>query len=191
MWRLFSDREEGARHPKSSLHRFRAESRVPITRHHLALAEAARWLDDALVTSPHAVYLRSNGVFEPALVRGIEDAPIFSAEGSLPRALRRVSGPVMAKRSHRARLLDAALDPEDRAALRRADAIALVPFSPDRKLEAFLLVGGPLGAFDPERLARALAPVSACLRIARDGAPGPGSEQPLPVAGGVPNPAYL
>lgn len=191
MWRLWSDREGSARYPKSSPRRFRAEERIPITRHHLALAEAARWLEDALATSPHAVYLRSNGVFEPALVRGIEDAPRFLAEGSLPRALRRTAGPVMTQRSHRARLLDAALDPEDRAALRRAGAIALVPLSPNRKLEAFLLVGGPLGTFDPDRLARALAPVSACLRIARDGAPVPGSEPPLPAPGGVPDPAFL
>jgi hypothetical protein len=191
MWRLWSDREGSASYPRTSPRSFQAQERIPITRHHIALAEAARRLEDALLASPHAVYLRSNGVFEPALVRGIDDAPTFPAEGSLPRELCRTGGPVMTQRSHRARLLDAALDPEDSAALRRAGAIALVPLSPDRKLEAFLLVGGPLGAFDPDRLARALAPVSACLRIARDGAPVPGPEPPLPAPKGVPDPACI
>jgi hypothetical protein len=152
------------------------------------MAEAGRWLGDALVASPHAVYLRSNGVFEPAMVRGIEDAPRFEAEGSLPRALRRVRQPVMTSRSHRGRLFDESLDREDRAALRRTGAIALVPL--DREVDAFLLVGGPIAAFDPERLARALAPVSACLRIARGGAPGLGSEPSLEVAADTPGLAF-
>ena len=191
MWRFFASQYGSAGHPNWSPHPFRKPERVPFTRHHIALAEAARWLDDALVASPHAVYLRSNGAYEPAVVRGIEDAPVFAEQGSLSRALRRSSGPVMTIRSHRARLLDAALDPVDRASLRRTGAIALVPLSPDRELEAFLRVGGPLGAFDPERLARALVPVSACLRIARGGAPGPGPEHPVPVAGGVLDLSYV
>jgi hypothetical protein len=45
----------------------------------------------------------------------------------------------MTTRSHRARLFDAALDPVDRASLQHAGAIALVPLSLDRELEAFLL----------------------------------------------------
>jgi hypothetical protein len=133
--------------------------------------------------------VRSNGVFEPAVVRGIEDAPRFGVDDSLPRALRRVHQPVMTARSHRGRLFDESLDPEDRAALRRTGAIALVPL--DRDLDAFLLVGGSIGAFDPERLARALAPASACLRIARGGAPGPGSEPPHEVAADTPGLAYF
>jgi len=190
MWRLFPSRNGNAGHPHWSQHLFRAEERTPITRHHLALSEAGRWLADALVDSPHAVYLRSNGVFEPAVVRGIEDAPVFAAEGSLPRTLGRACRPVMTTRSHHARLFDAALDPVDRDSLQRTGAIALVPLSQDRELEAFLLVAGAVGAFDPERLARALAPVSACLRIARDGAPRPGPEHPHPIAGDVPAPAF-
>jgi hypothetical protein len=134
--------------------------------------------------------MRTNLGFEPAIVHGIEDTPRFAVEGSLPRELRRAGKPVMMTRSHRGRLFDAALDPVDRASLRRAGAIALVPLSLDRDLEAFLLVGGQLAAFDPERLARALAPVSACLRIARNGAPRPGSELPLAVAMRVPRRAF-
>jgi hypothetical protein len=129
--------------------------------------------------------MRRDLAFEPAVVHGIQDAPVFAVGGSLPRALRRASGPVMTIRSHRARLFDAALDPVDRASLRRTGAIAIVPLLIDRELEAFLLVGGPLAAFDPDCLARALAPASACLRIARNGAPWPGSEHPLPFAAGM------
>jgi len=165
---------------------FRAGKINLIHRQHLALSEAARWLADALIASPHAIYVRRQGAFEPAVVSGLEDAPVFAVAGSLPRALGRAGGPMMTTRSHRARLLEASLDAEDRAALRRTDAIALVPLLMDRELEAFLLVGGPLAVFDPERLARALAPVSACLRIARNGAPRPGPEHPLPIASDVP-----
>jgi hypothetical protein len=183
MWGFRIGRNGSKGHRQGRAEAYRAGVPVPITRHHLALAEAARWLDDALQPSPHAVYLRSNGAYEPAVVNGIEDAPVFAAEGSLSRALRLSSGPVMTTRSHRARRLDEALDPVDRESLKRAGAIALVPLSADRELEAFLLVGGPLGAFDPERLAPALAPVSACLRIARDGALWLGSEPARPAAG--------
>jgi hypothetical protein len=186
MWRLLPSLNGNTGHPKWSQHLFRTGERTPITRHHLALAEAGRWLAEALVGSPHAVYVRSNGVFEPAVVRGIEHAPVFAAEGSLPRTLGRTCRPVMTTRSHCARLFDAALDPVDRDSLQRTGAIALVPLSQDLELEAFLLVAGPVGAFDPDRLARALAPVSACLRIARDGAPRPGPEHPHPVAGELP-----
>jgi hypothetical protein len=183
MKRFFPRRNGAAGRPSWSEHLFRAEERPPMTRYHLALAEAGRWLADALVASPHAVYVRSNGVFEPAVVRGIENAPSFESDGSLPRALRRAHRPVMTSRSHQGRLFEESLDPDDRASLRRAGAIALLPL--DREVDAFLLVGGSIAAFDPERLARALAPVSACIRIARDGAPGPGSELPFPVAAGA------
>jgi hypothetical protein len=180
MRRFFHRRNGKAGHSRWSDYLLRNGERTPMTRYNLAMAEAGRWLGDALVASPHAVYVRSNGVFEPAVVRGIEDAPSFDAEGSLPRALRRARRPVMTSRSHSGRLFDESLDTDDRSALRRTGAIALVPL--DGEVDAFLLVGGPIAAFDPERLARALAPVSACLRIARDGAPGPGSEPAFGVA---------
>lgn len=178
MRRFFNSRNGGADHQDWSRHLLRARAVVPHRRHRVALTAASQRLADALASSPHAVYMRRDRAYEPAVVHGIEDAPVFAVKGSLPRALRRACGPVMTTRSHRARLFDAALDPVDRASLRRTGAIALVPLSFHRDLEAFLLVGGPLAAFDPDRLARALAPASACLRIARKGAPWLGSEQP-------------
>jgi hypothetical protein len=194
MWGFFNGRNGDAKHQSRSHLLLHVGGLSRVHRQRLALNAASHWLADALEGSPHAVYMRTDAAFEPAVVRGIEEAPSFAVEDSLPRELRRTCGPVMTIRSHRARLFDAALDPVDRALLRRTGAIALVPLSPDRDLEAFLLVGGPLAAFDPERLARALVPVSACLRIARNGAPGPGSEPepepPLPVARGVPSLAF-
>ena len=190
MWKLFNGHNGATVHQNWSHHFLRVRELSPLHRQRLALTAASHQLADALAPSPHAVYMRTSLAFEPAVVRGIEDAPCFAVEGSLPRELRRACQPVMTTRSHRGRLFDAALDPVDRASLRRTGAIALVPLSLDRDLEAFLLVGGSLAAFDPERLARALAPVSACLRIARNGAPWPGSELPLPVATGAPSRAF-
>lgn len=181
MWRFFNSHNEGRDHRNPAHHSFRGRALALVRRHHFEMTAASHRLADALAASPHAVYMRRDRAFEPAVVSGIQDAPVFTVSGSLPRALRRASGPVMTTRSHRARLFDAALDPVDRALLRRTGAIAIVPLSIERDLEAFLLVGGPLAAFDPDRLARALAPASACLRIARNGAPWPGSEHPLPL----------
>ncbi len=190
MWRFFNSRNEGRDHRNPAHHPFRGRALALVRRHHLEMTAASHRLADALAASPHAVYMRRDRAFEPAVVSGIQDAPVFTVGGSLPRALRRASGPVMTTRSHRARLFDAALDPVDRALLRRTGAIAIVPLSIERNLEAFLLVGGPLAAFDPDRLARALAPASACLRIARNGAPWPGSEHPLPFVAGAPASAF-
>ena len=181
MWRFFNSHNEGRDHRNPAHHSFRGRALALVRRHHFEMTAASHRLADALAASPHAVYMRRDRAFEPAVVSGIQDAPVFTVSGSLPRALRRASGPVMTTRSHRARLFDAALDPVDRALLRRTGAIAIVPLSIERDLEAFLLVGGPLAAFDPDCLARALAPASACLRIARNGAPWPGSEHPLPL----------
>lgn len=174
MWRPFASQSESRERRHWGRHPSSAREATPDRRQRSALNAVSDQLAEALAASPYAVYFRRGAAFEAAVVHGIEDAPTFAVEGSLPRALRHAGGPVMTVRSHRARLLDAALDPEDRGSLRRAGAIALVPL--DRDLESFLLVSGPIASFDPERLARALVPVSACLRIARDGAPGPGSE---------------
>ena len=190
MWRLFNSRNGGNGHQRRGQRSHRARGLALSRRHELELTAASHRLTEALLASPHAVYMRRNRVFEPAVVNGIQNAPIFAVAGSLPRALRRACGPVMTTRSHRARLFDAALDPADRASLRRAGAIAIVPLSLDRDLQAFLLVGGPLASFDPDRLARALAPASACLRIARNGAPWPGPEPPLPLATPMTAPAF-
>ena len=188
MWKLFNGRNGRTNHQNWSHDRLRERELAPVRRQRLALTAASHRLADALAASPHAVYMRTDLAFEPAVVRGIEDAPSFEVEGSLPRALRRARRPVMTSRSHSGRLFDESLDPEDRAALRRTGAIALVPL--DGEVDAFLLVGGPIAAFDPERLARALAPVSACLRIARNGAPGPGSEPAFEVAANAPGLAF-
>ena len=185
MWKFFNNHNGSTGHQRWSHHLFPGRVLAPVRRHRLELTAASHRLADALAASPHAVYMRRDLAFEPAVVNGIQDAPVFAVGGSLPRALRQACGPVMTTRSHRARLFDAALDPADRALLRRTGAIAIVPLSIDRDLEAFLLVGGPLAAFDPDRLARALAPASACLRIARNGAPWPGSEHPLPFVAGA------
>jgi len=177
-------------HQNWSHYMSRARTLASTRRQRLALSEVSRRLADALPASPHAVYMRGDRAFKPAVVNGVEDLPAFAVGGSLLRALHRSSRPVMTTRSHRALLFDAALDSLDRGSLRRTGAIALVPLSLGRELDAFLLVGGPLAAFDPERLARNLAPVSACLRIARDGAPWPGSEPSLPFAADVSSPPF-
>ena len=182
MWNPFNGRNGGSHRQRRGPQLFRGRAMALSRRHELELTAASHRLADALLASPHAVYMRRKLVFEPAVVNGIQNAPVFSVAGSLPRALRRACGPVMTTRSHRARLFDAALDSVDRASLQRAGAIAIVPLSLNRDLEAFLLVAGPLASFDPDRLARALAPASACLRIARTGAPWPGPEPPLSFA---------
>ena len=179
MWRHINGRNDKESHQNWGDYLFRSQAPARLRRRRLALSEASHRLADALAASPHAVYMRRNRAFEPAVVNGIEDAPSFAVESSLSRALRRACRPVMTTRSHRARLLEASLDEEDRESLQRTGAIALVPLSLDRELDAFLLVGEPIAAFDPERLARALAPASACLRVARDGAPRSGPEPRL------------
>lgn len=123
--------------------------------------ELARCLAEGLDRSPHVLYVRTGrGDYRPAVARGVGAPPVFAADGSLGRALRGLAGPVMTRRSHRARRLEGALDDGDRSSLRRAGAIALVPLRWDPALEGFLLVSGPLADFDPDGMARALAAAS-------------------------------
>ena len=124
MWRLFNSHNGGTNHQRRGQHLLRGRTPALSRRHALELTAASHQLAEALQASPHAVYMRRNQVFEPAVVSRIQNAPVFSVAGSLPRALRRAFGPVMTTRSHRARLFDAALDAADRASLRRAGAIA-------------------------------------------------------------------
>lgn len=123
------------------------------------LDAACQCFDRALVNMPFALYVEEGGCYVPRSAEGLASCPVFCSRGSLARAIRSLGGPVMAVHSRRARRFCALLEPEDRQALRRMGAIALVPFLCGHALPGFLCLGGRCSTLDPERLAHIVSPL--------------------------------